>query len=302
MLESQGGPFDRKAWRDCWVETFPEWRDASFGAELADGTRAAVSLLLRGKVAESTPHSYGTIATTRQLGESEIRAFLEAARASCGAAELVSRSVAFRSASACQAGAVVRGWTSVVYIEESDPPARFTPNARRSMRKAADAGAELVETHDPGGFLILYAAASTRHWMRFPDDLIRSLARSGIARFFDVRLENRCVASVMALTSGNRWMDWLAAQDSRGRSIDGNYLAVGGMLAAAQRAAVPAVDLGISLDMPGVAHFKRQFGCVEVPLMEYRMMSPAERTRARTTRVIRRGVSKLRRMAGRGRT
>ena len=299
LLDVDGGPFDQKAWRDSWVETFPEWRDASFGGELADGTRAAVSLLQRGRVAESTPHAYGTIVASRQLGEPEIRSFLEAARASCGAAELISRSVPLRSdQNTCHAGAIVRGRTSVVYIEESGAPSRFTQNARRSMRKAADAGAEIVDSHDPEGFLPLYGAASTRHWLRFPDGLIRSLARAQAARFFDLRLEEQCVASVMVLTSDNHWMDWLAAQDARGRSIDANYLTVGEMLAAAQRSAVPAVNLGISLGMPGVAHFKRQFDAVEVPLVEYRVASWVVRARAQTARVKRRGLSRIARLLG----
>lgn len=300
LLDDFGGPFDQQAYRDSWVEAFPEWRDASFGGELADGTQAAVSLLQRGRVVESMPHAYGTIVASRQLGEREIRSFLQAARTSCGAGEMVCRSVPLRPGpGTCHVGSIVRGWTSVVYVEKSgDLASRFTKNARRSMRKAADAGAEIVETRDPDGFLPLYAAASTRHWMRFPDALIRSLARGGVARFFDVRLGERCVMSVMVLTSGNHWMDWLAAQDSRGRSIDANYMAVGEVLAAAQRHAVPAVNLGISLGMPGVAHFKRQFDTVEVPLVEYRIASRPARARAHIVRLSRRGFSRIRRLVG----
>jgi hypothetical protein len=124
--------------------------------------------------------------------------------------------------------------------------------------------------------------------MRYPDALIRALALARAARFFDVRLGSECVASVMVITSADHWIAWLAAQDARGRSIDANYLAVGEMLAAAQRSAVPAVNLGISLGMPGVAHFKRQFDAIEVPLVEYRAASWAARARARAARLRRR--------------
>ncbi len=303
MLDAAGGPFDQKAWRDSWVETFPEWRDASFGGELADGTRAAVSLLQRGRVADSVPSGYGTIVASRQLGEEEARSLLEAARVSSGAAELVARSVPLRpSLFTCHAGARVRGWTSVVHIEKGGTLApRFTHKARHSMRKAAGAGAEVVASRDPEGFLPLYAAAALRHVMRYPDALIGSLARSRAARFFDVRLGSECVASVMVIASGNHWIAWLAAQNTRGRSIDANYLAVGEMLAAAQRSAVPAVNLGISLGMPGVAHFKRQFDAIEVPVVEYRVSSWTERARARTARVRRAGLRRIRRLVGPGR-
>ena len=300
MLDVSGGPFDQRAYRDGWTRTFPEWRDASFGAELTDGTRAAVSLLQRGRIAESTPNAYGTIVAGRQLGEREIHSFLEAARAACGAGELVVRSVPIRpSPHTSHVGARVRGWTSVVYIEKGGTlEPRFTHKARHSIRKAAGAGAEVVATRDPEGFLPLYAAASARHWMRYPDALIRSLALARVARFFDVRLASDCVASVMVVTSSNHWIAWLAAQDARGRSIDANYLAVGEMLAAAQRSAVPAVNLGISLGMPGVAHFKRQFDAIEVPLLEYRLASWAERARARTANVRRRGLRRIGRLVG----
>lgn len=300
MLDASGGPFDQQAWRESWVEAFPEWRDASFGGELVDGTRAAVSLLQRDRIAESTPNGYGTIVADRQLGEREIRSFLESARDSCGAGELIARSVPLESGPlTSHVGAVVRGSTSVVYTERGAPLApRFTHKARHSMRKAIGAGAEVVPTRDPEGFLPLYAAASANHWMRYPDLLVRSLARARVARFFDVRLGEECVASVMVVTSRNHWIAWLAAQDARGRSIDANYLAVGEMLAAAQRSAVPAVNLGISLGMPGVAHFKRQFGAVEVPLVEYRLASWTERARARTARIRRRALRRVGRRAG----
>ena len=300
LLDAAGGPFDQQAYRENWIEAFPEWRDASFGGELADGTRAAVSLLQRGRIAESTPNAYGTIVAGRQLGEREILSFLEAARDSCGAAELVARSVPLKPGPlTCHVGASVRGWTSVVYIEKGGTLApRFTHKARHSMGKAIGAGAKVVATRDPEGFLPLYAAASANHWMRYPDVLVRSLASARVARFFDVRLDAECVASVMAITSRNHWIAWLAAQNARGRSIDANYLAVGEMLAAAQRSAVPAVNLGISLGMPGVAHFKRQFDAVEVPLVEYRLASWAERARARTARVSRRALRRIRRLAG----
>ena len=262
------------------------------------GTRAAVSLLQWGELAESIPNNYGSILATRQLGGYEVRSFLEEARLSCGAHRLVARSVPLRpTPSACHVGAQIVGWTSVVYLEKGgvlEP--RFAQKARRSIRKAARAGAETGATSDPEGFLPLYLAASSSHWMQYPEKLIRALAREGVARFFDVRLGSDCVASVMVLTSSVHWVAWLAAQSERGRAIDANYFAVGAMLTAAQRARVAGVNLGISLGMPGVARFKRRFDAVEVPVVEYRVMPWPERARVRAsllTRLARRRARRL---------
>jgi hypothetical protein len=251
---------------------------------------------MRDRIVESIPYNYGTIVATRQLNEDQVRSFLEAARISCGADQLIARSVPLRPAPlTCHVGARVAGWTSVVYLEKGgvlEP--RFAQKARHSIRKAARAGAEMEATADPEGFLPLYAAASTGHWMRYPEELIRCLARASVARFFDVRLDSACVASVMVLTSSHHWVAWLAAQNDRGRDIDANYFAWGKMLAAAQRARVAGVNLGISLGMPGVAHFKRRFDAIEVPVVEYRVMPWAERTRLRARLLSRRGLRRAR--------
>ncbi|HET6361707.1 MAG TPA: GNAT family N-acetyltransferase [Gemmatimonadota bacterium] len=268
---------------------------------MRNGTRAAVSLLQLDKTVESIPYNYGTIVATRQLNEDQVLSFLDAARISCGADHLIARSVPLRPApSVCHVGSRIAGWTSVVYLEKGgvlEP--RFAQKARHSIRKAARAGAELNATADPEGFLPLYAASSTGHWMRYPEELIRRLARADVARFFDVRLESACIASVMVLTSSHHWMAWLAAQNEQGRAIDANYFAWGEMLSAAQRARVAGVNLGISLGMPGVAHFKRRFDAIEVPVVEYRVMPWAERARLRAKVLKLRGLRRARRLVRR---
>lgn len=301
LLDSAGGPFDRSAFRDCWTQSFQGWRDASYGAQMRDGTRAAVSLLQLDRMVESIPNNYGTIVSTRPLHEDQVRSFLEAARISCGADHLIARSVPLRpTPSICHVGARIAGWTSVVYLEKGGAlEPRFAQKARHSIRKAARAGAELAATTDPDGFLPLYAASSTDHWMRYPEELVRCLARARVARFFDVRLDSACIASVMVLTSSHHWMAWLAAQNDRGREIDANYFAVGNMLAAAQRARVAGVNFGISLGMPGVAHFKRRFDAIEVPVVEYQVMPWAERTRLRAKVLKLRGLRRARRLVRR---
>jgi hypothetical protein len=302
LLDSDGGPFDLSAYRRSWTESFPGWRDVSYGGQMRNGTRAAVSLLQWGRLAESMPNNYGTILATRQLLEHEVRSFLEEARISCGAHRLIARSVPLRPTPlTCHVGARIAGWTSVVYLEKGGVlEQRFAQKARRSIRKALRAGAETVTTSDPDGFLPLYQAASTRHWMQYPEGLIRALARAGVARFFDVRLGPDCVASVIVLTSSTHWVAWLAAQNQRGRAIDANYFAVGAMLVAAQRARVAGVNLGISLGMPGVARFKRRFDAVEVPVVEYRVMPWVERARVRTKIFTHLGLRRARRLVRRG--
>ena len=73
------------------------------------------------------------------------------------------------------------------------------------MGKAIGAGAKVVATRDPEGFLPLYAAASANHWMRYPDVLVRSLASARVARFFDVRLDAECVAADPSTPTTWRW-------------------------------------------------------------------------------------------------
>jgi Acetyltransferase (GNAT) domain len=304
-LETQGGPFDALAFRHAWIRSFPDWRDASYGAEMADGTRAAISLLLKDGVAESLPNNYGTVVSSRGwgFGEEEMKTFLDAARRACGAERLIARSVPIRpDPSSLHIGARVGGWTSVVYLDRvNDLPPRFAGKARRSIRIATRAGAEVQSTTDPSGFEDLYDVTSRDHWMRYPRGLIDDLATTGLARFFDVRLGIERVASVMVLMSPNHWIAWMAAQDERGREINANYFATASMLAAAQRAGVAAVDLGVSAGMPGVAHFKRRFDAVDVPVVEFRLSSTREGIRSTILRAGRRVSHRARRLAPRRR-
>jgi hypothetical protein len=300
-LETRGGPFDSEAFRRAWIRSFPGWRDASYGAEATDGTRAAISLLIRDGAAESMPNNYGTVVTSRGwgFGEEEMRAFLDAARVASGAKRLIARSVPVRpDPSAHHVGSRVAGWTSIVYLDRGgDLPVRFAGKARRSMRIATRAGAAIEPTGDPDGFDRLYQETSRDHWMRYPTALIEELAAEGIARFFDVRLGDDRVASVLVLTSPSHWIAWMAAQDERGREINANYLATGGMLDAARRAGVGAVDLGVSTGMAGVAHFKRRFDAVDVPVLEYRIVSMPERVTSTVGRLGRRILGRARRMS-----
>ena len=299
-LETHGGPFDSLAFRQAWIRSFPGWRDVSFGAEMADGTRAAISLLLRDGVAESLPNNYGTVVTTREwgFGEEEMTSFLEVARRACGADRLIARSVPIRpDPSSLHIGARVGGWTSVVYLDRAgDLSTRYARKARRSIRIARDAGADVAPTDDPSGFARLYEISSEDHWMRYPRDLIDELADSGVARFHDVLVGTDRVASVMVLTSPRHWIAWMAAQDDRGREINANYLATGSMLMAAQRSGVAAVDLGVSAGMPGVAHFKRRFDAVEVPVVEYRVSTTSVRMRSTLTMSGRKALRRARRL------
>jgi len=305
-LETRGGPFDSEAFRRAWIRSYPGWSDASFGAEMADGTRAAISLLVRDGAAESMPNNYGSVVTSRGwgFGEEEMRSFLEAARDACGANGLVARSVPVRpDPSSHHVGSRVGGWTSVVYLGRgADLAARFAFKARRSMRIAIEAGAEIEQTADPSGFTRLYQTTSRDHWMRYPDALIEELAAEGIARFFDVSLGGDRVASVMVLRSASHWIAWMAAQDARGREINANYLATGQMLDTAQRSGVTAVDLGVSTGMAGVAHFKRRFDAVDVPVLEYRIVSITERMTSTIGRLGRRILGRARRISRRSRT
>jgi hypothetical protein len=286
LLES-GGPFDTKNYRLSWTRCFPNWRDVSFGAETPNGTRAAVSLFLHNHVAVSPPYNYGTIVATQQLGEATLTSFLNAARVNCGARRLIVHSVPVRPMnSTAHVGGRVSGWTTVVYLDKSaTPEARFAQKARRSMRIAERAGAKVVTSENASGFLRLYSTSSIHHWLQYAPEFVTALGDKGVARFFDVYLQSDLVASVAILTSRSHWTAWLAAQNERGRDINANYLAVGEMLAAAQRAGISAVNLGSSADMPGVGHFKRRFDSVDVPVIEYRVGPWVARAQQRVARL-----------------
>ena len=266
-LLKDAGPFHSDAFRESWVVGYPGWRDVSYGARLPDGTRAAVALLVKDRVAESVPFNYAGVVASRGLGAAETKAFLEEARRRAGAHRLIARSIPIQPTPQTQhVGARLVGWTSVVRVSRhQDLTAGF---AKKATRKAKRGGGNVVASHDPSGFLRLYALVGDSHWLRYADELIRRLAIRGIGRSYEVRVDDRVVSAVFALLSANHWTAWLAAQDPEGRSLSGNYLAVAELLGDAQRSGVGAVNLGISEGMPGVAHFKRRFGAVDVPLME----------------------------------
>lgn len=303
LLERQGGPFEHPEVRDALRAAYPEWREASYGARLRDGTLAAVALLCDGPRAISLPHNHGGVHATRRLYGPEIRDLLRAARRSAGAHTIVVRSVipGVGGDAALHLGGRVAGWTSVVHLDAGvDPQTRCARLARKAIRRAREHGAIAAPSADPGGFLALYRTSGEHHWLRYPDALVRDLARRGRALFFDVRLDGQVVSSVVALRGASHWTAWLAAQGEQGRAVGGNYLATAAMLAHARSLHVRAVDLGTSVGMPGVALFKRRFGAVDVPLQEFREASPRGRAaqgaavaRERLGRRLRRAVRRL---------
>lgn len=307
LLERHGGPFDHPDARAALRAAYPEWREASYGARLPDGALAAVALLCDGSRAVSLPHNYGGVHASRRLYGQEIRDLLRAARRRAGAHTIVVRTVIVGAGDERDAhlGGRVTGWTSVVHLDATgDPETRCARLARKAIRRAREHGAICAPTGDPAGFLELYATSAERHWLRYPETLVRDLARRGRALCFDVRVDARVVSSVVALRGASHWTAWLAAQDDEGRAVGGNYLATATMLAHAQSLHVRAVDLGTSFGMPGVALFKRRFGAVDVPLQEFREASArghaAQRAavaRERAARRARRAARQARRHA-----
>jgi hypothetical protein len=75
----------------------------------------------------------------------------------------------------------------------------------------------------------------------------------------------------MAVLHGERqWMYWLGAQSDAGRSAELGYLGMATVIEDAHLAGARAVNLGASRGLPGVARFKRQFGAVDVWVVEHR--------------------------------
>jgi hypothetical protein len=273
----------------------------SWGGRLDGDTRAAVALIRKGDTAESLPLNYGGIVATRRLQPREVRDLLRAARRAAGSRWLVVRSVPLgRGNPAGHIGARVAGWTGVVWTPRAcEVEATFTHKCRRALNAAREAGAHHVVETDPERFLDLYRAVAGSHIYRYPDHLIRALAQEGLARFHEVELDGDRIASVLVLPGSSHWTAWLAAQDSRGREVNGNYLAVAGLMETASAAGVPAVNLGISAGMPGVALFKRRFGAVDVPVLLNEDGTPLARASRWARRGVRTASRRIRRIARR---
>src|SRR5437868_3814979 len=77
LLDERGGPFSTDGFRGAVVATVDGWRDESVGAVLDDGTRAALPVLVRDRLADSVPPSgYGGVVASRPLAPEEEDALL----------------------------------------------------------------------------------------------------------------------------------------------------------------------------------------------------------------------------------
>jgi hypothetical protein len=291
-LLEEGSPFNVGSYRRGLIAAYPSYRDASVGAVADDGTRAAIAVLVSGTAARSLPLAHGGVVATRWLTAWEMRRFLEHVRRWSGARSLVVRSVPLGDRDHVgHVGGRIVGWTSVVVLGKGvDPQRAYAFKARRSIRRAEAAGATVRSGSDPGAFLRLYAERSVEHEVRFPDVLLRTMGEAGDIRCFDVWHEDAAVASAVAVPGRSRWEGWVLAQDDRGRAIDGNYLAVDALLREASRRNAPAVDLGVSPGLPEVAHFKRRFGAIQLPVVEDRVGRDLGRAAAAARRRIRRRI------------
>ena len=278
LLERAGGPFSLKVVRQTLVDTFPGWSDASIGLRMSNGTTAALGLIDVGNRIESIPYGYGGLVASRRLRSDEVATLLDFVRRQRNARVLECRSVPIGNDDFTRhdSGTVV-GWSHVVHLSKGQPPSsRWAYKARRAVRIAREAGGVAAVGFDPEPFLRLYRQANISHVFRLPDEVIEGLAKAGALRFYQVGLRGQTVSSVAALSGGSHWMALLGAQDESGRKISGNYLAVATLLEDAYRRGVPAVNLGISTGMPTVAHFKRRFDAVEVPVIRHSSVSAGQ--------------------------
>jgi len=282
------GPFTSATFRRCFVEFYPEWTDASFGARLVDGTLAALPALSNGRLADSMPFNHGGVAASRALGEVELRSFLELARRVAGVVQLQVRWCPVHPEPREQhIGARVAGWTSVVHIHQGEPiERRLDPKARRALRVADRAGATVTAVPSVDDFVQLYERSSIGHWLRYPAPFLRSLSDAGVVRTFTVRVGLEPVSSVLVLMTAGTWVTWLAASSPEGREVQGNYLATAAVLRSASEAGVAAVELGPSAGMPGVAMFKARFDSVDLPILQYEV-SARGHAAVRATRRLR---------------
>jgi GNAT acetyltransferase-like protein len=292
LLDSSGTPFDGAEYRRAWTDSVAGWQDVSFGARAPDGTQAALALLRRRRGAESLPLGYGGIVASRALDRDETSSFLRAARRAAKADDVRALAVPINPApESLHLGGRVIGWTSVVYLEASRPAdARLTKKGRQAVARAERAGGiARTGSADLKPFLSLYENASKDWSSSYPADVLRHLAEGGRLRLFDAELDGAVQASAAALIGDRHWMYWLAAQSEAARAAELGYLTLSALIGDAHSSGAQAVNLGASAGLPGVALFKRRFGAIDVPVLEYRSLRyvPAA-ARAVITRAARR--------------
>jgi hypothetical protein len=275
LLDLSGEPFNGADYRRAWTEAVAGWQDVSYGARTLDGTKAAIALLRRRRGAESLPLGYGGIVASRALDRAETSSFLRAARRSARADDLRAWTVPIDPPlEQLHVGGRVVGWTSVVYLDPGlQADDRFTKKGRLKVARAQRAGGVTrAGSLDPEPFLRLYQRASEGWGVRYPESLLRSLAKERRLTFYDIELDGAVHASAAALVGKRHWLYWLGAQSERGRETELGYLAVAALLTSAHSGGTAAVNLGASAGLPGLALFKRRFGAVDVPVLEYRSL------------------------------
>jgi hypothetical protein len=285
ILDSHG-PFSSGLYRQAVVETLRGWRDVSFGARLPDGALAAVALLANGRSAESIPPSgYGGVAATRPLTAEEELLFLTSAGRSCDSKELVVRGLG--SADASSHRAFLADVSIIPVSGPTAPSERYARLARRSIRRATEAGAHVVRrAPSVEEFFELYRGASKDWAMRYPEPLLARLVADGVARVDLVVHESTAVAGLLTLTADDHWMCWLAAQSRAGRNLSASYLAYDALFDDAFGADVPFINLGASVG--GGSEFKGHLGAVPAPMYESRVLLDRGGTRSLTHKVLRR--------------
>jgi hypothetical protein len=263
LLESCGGPFERRTYRRAVVAAMPNCRDVSFGAVAPDGTTAAIALIGRHRSADSVPPSgYGGIQSSRPLSTREAQAFVRAARRAAGAAALTARGLLLDDSRATGRRFAV---ASVVDVRRDRDYSRL---ARRSLQRAERAGASVWRSQDHVPFLDLYHSASARWAVRYPDALIARIASTGAGTFHHVEIGGEVVSSMFTLVEGTHWMCWLAAQNEEGRAVSASYAAYDAVFEDAQ-SAVDLVNLGASAPGSGGRQFKGYLGAREVPMVSW---------------------------------
>lgn len=266
LLDSVGGPFATRLFRDSLVETVSEWRDISFGARADDGTLAAIPMLERRGQGESVPpFGYGGITCTRSLAAVEASALFDTMWD-----ELNLRRQRIRWLDDADTGAEIGlpfATASVVMVKAKDPPANhYTRLTRRSLKRALAAGATAAEG-SADEFWSIYAMASRGWRFRYPEQLIRRLVEVRAGHVHVVRVGDEVVAALLTVRGASHWMCWLAGQTDAGRQISASYLAYDALFNDALTAGVGLVNLGTSV--AGGAEFKHHLGAVDLQMRQW---------------------------------
>jgi hypothetical protein len=173
------------------------------------------------------------------------------------------------------------GWTCkqlhtyVIDLDRgADPSSSYSQSLRRKVRRARDAGLELVESRDAGTLIKQHVMSYGAHQRSapYPSEPLRRFVERlldlKLIRIFEARDSDGAVYAMRAFAvSEQTAFDWLAGRDTLLPDLHASHFLVAGALAMFRDEGCSSFDF-MGANTEGVADFKRCFGGRLVPYGE----------------------------------